>query len=413
MLIFLLGSALTYFIPGKILIWIVTFVAVIGVAYYIHLKKRNSYFAEKGIPHPPINSLFLGNIPEYEKGLQQHLKLLEWEKTYGDTYGIYEGSHRVIVSSDPELVNEVLVKQFHAFRSRKLFPSAANDQENDSRMNLFLAEGNRWKRLRALISSSLTVTQIKSIEPIMHGVMKEMMSVIEQKRAADPDGIVDFKPQLMNMGFAIISRSALGFKEPFGESKSLELLLETLGKKETVNSWMDSFFASTYEFLPVTKYLNFFAFFSVVFKFIKLSNKMNKLLDKREKETEEEKNARDKDFIDFLMNSTVDSSEIQDSQKAMLDIKVQKKLTRSELAGTCVMFLIAGTDTTANTTGFLLYDLAVNKDIQQQIYEEIEANIFSEEDMTYHKIKELDLLDRTIRESSRLHSLATTIMGPP
>lgn len=111
------------------------------------------------------------------------------------------------------------------------------------------------------------------------------------------------------------------------------------------------------------------------------------------------------------MTSTIDSSEIQDSQKAVLDNKVQKKLTRDELAGTCLMFLIAGTDTTANSMGFLLYDLATHKDIQQQIYEEIENGILSEEDMTYHRIKELDLLDRAIKESSRLHPLSSTIVA--
>ena len=162
----------------------------------VYLKKRNSYFFEKGIPHPPVNSLFLGNLPEYEKGLQQHLKLLEWEKIYGDTYGIYEGSHRVIISSDPELINEVLSKQFHVFRSRKLFPSNANDQEGDMTQNLFLAEGNQWKRLRALISTSLTVNQIKSIEPIINGVVEEMMEVIERKRNQSSDGIIDLKRQL-------------------------------------------------------------------------------------------------------------------------------------------------------------------------------------------------------------------------
>lgn len=136
----------------------------------------------------------MGNLPEYEKGLQQHTKLLEWEKTYGTTYGIYEGAQRVIVSSDPELVHDVLVKQFHVFRSRKIFASSANDQEHGEGMNLFLAEGNRWKRLRALISASLTVTQIKSVEPIIHEVTKEMMEVIEKKRTENPNGIVDLKP---------------------------------------------------------------------------------------------------------------------------------------------------------------------------------------------------------------------------
>ena len=107
----------------------------------------------------------------------------------------------------------------------------------------------------------------------------------------------------------------------------------------------------------------------------------------------------------------MNSSEIQDDEKVVLDTRVQKKLTRAELSSTCLMFLIAGTDTTANSMGFLLYDLATHKDIQQQIYEEIESNIFSEKDMTYHKIKELSLLDRAIKESSRLHPLSTTVVA--
>ncbi|KAE9554953.1 hypothetical protein FO519_001850 [Halicephalobus sp. NKZ332] len=403
-----LECTLTLFIPVKVFIWINIFFGVLGVAFYINLKKRNSYFAEKGIPHPPIDSLFLGNLPTYEKGLQQHLKLLEWEKTYGDTYGIYEGSHKVIVSSDPELINEVLVKQFHAFRSRKLFPAAANDQEHDSAQNLFLAEGNQWKRLRALVSTSLTVNQIKSIEPIIHEVIKEMMEVIERKRTQDPDGIVDWKPDLMNMGFAIISRSALGFKEKFGETENLELLLKAFERGETSQSWKDSFFAGTYEFLPITKHLNKILLFSVVFHILKLFRNMKVMLDARDKETEEERNARQKDFIDFLRTAQVDSSEIEDSNKAVLDTKVQKKMTREELSSTCIMFLIAGTDTTANTIGFLLHDLAKHKEIQQQLYEEINDNILSKEDMTYHKIRELEFLDRVIKESSRLHPIAPT-----
>ena len=107
----------------------------------------------------------------------------------------------------------------------------------------------------------------------------------------------------------------------------------------------------------------------------------------------------------------MDSSEIEDSQKVVFDTKVQKKLTREELQSTCIMFLIAGTDTTANTTAYLLYDLAKHKDIQQRVYEEISNNIFSDEDMTYSKIKELKFLDRVIKESSRFHPTAPLAIG--
>lgn len=79
----------------------------------------------------------------------------------------------------------------------------------------------------------------------------------------------------MNMGFAVISRSALGFKEKFGESKELEFLLEALHTDEIAESMVDSFFASTYDFLPVTKYLNGISFFSVIFRIMKMVRRLN------------------------------------------------------------------------------------------------------------------------------------------
>lgn len=160
----------------------------------MHLKNRTSYFAKKGIPTPKFNHLYLGHLPEYEKNDKEVERLSEWEKECGDTYGIYEGSHKVLVSSDIDLINDVFVKQFHQFRSRKLFASSCLDQEHGKGQNLFLAEGNRWKRLRSLISSCLTIKQIIGIEPIMNNVMDKMMNSIDEKYNGSKNGVIDVKP---------------------------------------------------------------------------------------------------------------------------------------------------------------------------------------------------------------------------
>ena len=133
------------------------------------------------------------------------------------------------------------------------------------------------------------------------------------------------------------------------------------------------------------------------------------MIKERMEESGEAKSRRPKDLIDYLMESRVEPSEILDSKKSVLDSHVQKKLTFDELGHACMMFLIAGTDTTANSTVFLLYDLANNKDIQNEIFEEIENSITSEDDYTYSKLKELQLLERAIKESSRLHPLGITL----
>uniref|UniRef100_A0A914Q9L3 Cytochrome P450 n=1 Tax=Panagrolaimus davidi TaxID=227884 RepID=A0A914Q9L3_9BILA len=59
------------------------------------------------------------------------------------------GAHRAIVTSDLDILNEVYVKQFHTFQARMIHLSVAVDQENGPQMNIFLGQGNRWKRLRA------------------------------------------------------------------------------------------------------------------------------------------------------------------------------------------------------------------------------------------------------------------------
>lgn len=85
-----------------------------------HLKHRNLYFSRRGISSPPVKSLFLGHLVELQEDNKPHEKFLEWRQIYGDTFGIYEGAHRVIVTSDPELLHLVLTKYFDKFHARKV-----------------------------------------------------------------------------------------------------------------------------------------------------------------------------------------------------------------------------------------------------------------------------------------------------
>ena len=69
---------------------------------------------------------------------------------------------------------------------------------------------------------------------------------------------------MLDYTFAIISRSALGINHKFGENHYLEPLLGLLNMGETAKSYTASFFAATYDFLPITKYLSFLQFFTAV-----------------------------------------------------------------------------------------------------------------------------------------------------
>lgn len=102
-----------------------------------------------------------------------------------------QGAHRVIVTSDLKIINEVYVKKFHSFQARQLHAAAAIDQENGgSQLNVFFAQGNQWKRLRALFSASLTISKIKSVDPVMKRAHNELVQALKREE----NNVVDVIP---------------------------------------------------------------------------------------------------------------------------------------------------------------------------------------------------------------------------
>uniref|UniRef100_A0A914P4T0 Cytochrome P450 n=1 Tax=Panagrolaimus davidi TaxID=227884 RepID=A0A914P4T0_9BILA len=152
------------------------------------------------------------------------------------------------------------------------------------------------------------------------------------------------------MTFAVISRSAMGINEEFGKS----------------------------EFKVITE---------------------------RENESAEEKGKRHQDFLDFLREAQEDNLDI--SNKADFDTKIPKKLTRDELIGSSHAFLLAGGDTTATLITYCLYELAMHPELEQRVLEETEEHhIKNVDDIDYNNIKNLEFLERFVKEAARLHPAA-------
>ena len=65
------------------------------------------------------SSLFLGNIGDIIS--QGRFKLYEeWTIKYGKVFGYYEGSTPALLVADPDMVREILIKQFDKFEQRLL-----------------------------------------------------------------------------------------------------------------------------------------------------------------------------------------------------------------------------------------------------------------------------------------------------
>lgn len=125
-------------------------------------------------------------------------------------------------------------------------------------------------------------------------------------------------------------------------------------------------------------------------------------------------NAKVKQYTDFF-DEFIDSSEIasklenyNDDSKFELNFMErlivalrQGKLSREELHHECLTFISAGHETSSHTLTFLIWDLCVHPELQEELYETVK-NIND-----LNSLPPLDLLDRVLRESQRLHSIVT------
>jgi cytochrome P450 len=88
-----------------------------------------------------------------------------------------------------------------------------------------------------------------------------------------------------------------------------------------------------------------------------------------------------------------------------LDINyARKQLTENEVIAQAFVFLLAGYFTTFSALAYFAYDLALNPDIQQKLYDEINGAIDSDGEIPYDVLTRLPYLEAVFAESLRLHS---------
>uniref|UniRef100_A0A1I7YPM7 Cytochrome P450 n=1 Tax=Steinernema glaseri TaxID=37863 RepID=A0A1I7YPM7_9BILA len=365
--------------------------------YVLYLKKRAQYFKKRGIPSPTAQSLFLGHLKEKERDGQWFVRYRDWEDKYGRTFGIYEGGHRLIVTSDLDILDDVFNKQFSKFHARKVTPDFAADQATMPGAHLFMSEGARWKRLRALVAEVFTTGKVRSAEAVANDTIRAVMRQIEKDM--EKSDIVDLKPHFLSMSLDLIERLSLGrprtrigteTTDHFGET-----LLALFADKGVSTSWIRSFFAGIYEFRRVSSFLFRLYSMSSLHRFVTMQKKLREIYARKS----QDKGDRPKDFVNHLMEARIDKSDIEDYGKTVNDRRVQKKLTAEEIMSTMAMFLVAGYDTTANTVTYLCYRLAQNEDVQEKLYEE--------EDITMSTVQSMQYLDWCVKECLRMDPHAT------
>ncbi len=147
---------------------------VIVVAYLWHIRKAYHFFIRLGVPGPSP-TLFFGNLLEIVKIQRPSLAIKEWTNKYGHIFGYFEGHTPILVISDPDVLQDIFVKSFSKFHSRRVSPFV--DQHGKD-VSLFNAIGLRWKRQRFVLNPTFSSVKLKQMSPLIQRSIEILLSKI-------------------------------------------------------------------------------------------------------------------------------------------------------------------------------------------------------------------------------------------
>ncbi|KAF1397777.1 Cytochrome P450 3A29, partial [Spheniscus humboldti] len=341
-------------------------------------------FKKLGIPGPrPLP--FFGTLLAYRHGIT-HFDQMCFEK-YGKMWGIFDGRQPVLMVLDLILIKNILVKECYT-----IFTNRRNSSLNGIlELAISVAEDEKWKRIRTVLSPTFTSGKLKEMFPIINHYGEKLVKNIEKKVAND---------EFVTM------------KDIFG-AYSMDVVASTSFSVniDSMSNPNDPFVTNIKEFLNFS-FLNPVFVFSVLFPFvIPVLGKMNvtllssKAIDffkgvfiKMKKEREKGSSTDRVDFLQLMVDTqcSCDSSKFAETDS-------YKSLSDEEILAQALIFVIAGYETTSSTLSYISYNLATHPDVQQRLQDEIDANLPNKATPTYNAIKQMEYLDMVVNESLRLY----------
>ncbi|GMS94950.1 hypothetical protein PENTCL1PPCAC_17125, partial [Pristionchus entomophagus] len=364
--------------------------------YYSTVNKK---WERRGIPGPEPELLF-GNLREiWDFKKPRSLVLRDWTKQFGKVYGFFEGQRPIIVVSDFETINEIVVKKFDHFYSRARF--ILQERQDGPNTRIIEARGPHWKRLRALGSMAFTNKSLRNILSTVEDSAVTLVNGMEKH-----NGEINTLEYFQEYTLDVICKVALGMRDV----------------KMFNNEYLDSCRGIFYRPLrhPLTILPSLFPFavdeirsgFLLLSKVNALKSPFVVLMEMLKKNVLERRDQRAKgapstgDFIDIFLDAEVDKSEVQFGENA----DTARKLSSEEIVGQCLIFLLAGFDTTSNSLAYVTHFLANHDDVQKKLIEEVDSFLIENETIEIERLNDLPYMDAVIKESLRHYPLGSVVV---
>ncbi|KAI9360022.1 cytochrome P450 [Zopfochytrium polystomum] len=364
------------------------------LAYILYIRPFRSPLRK--LPGPPPTNWWslLGKFPEIlrqEAGVPQ----LQWAKQYGGMvlyYGLFN-TPRVLVTS-PTALRRIYGTHAHLYTRSAQQTKALKEFTGNG---LLTAEGDQHKRQRALINPSFRVKHIAAMTPLFADSADELVrawiDLIEGGAALDDQGVkslnLDVHREAAKVTLDIIGRAGFGYdftavqnkKSPLYESFQTILRYNSPTVPNIVRTLLP-FLA----YIPTEGQREYKKARAV------LRSCVEDIIESRYQNLASKDGDSDTDLLSILIRANEESDD---------------KISKDEIEGQVLTFLIAGHETTSVSLTWTLHLLSEHPQIQSRLRAEIDSLLprnppFSSSELTFDQVHSLPLLDAVVKETLRL-----------
>lgn len=329
----------------------------------------------KTLPSPNQHWL-KGSVGQFEP-IKFHQFMQEQANELGPIYQFRLFTKNIVVISEPSEVAQLLKKRPAPITRGASIDRVFKDMGIDG---VFSAEGESWQRYRKLLNPAFRPSQIKQFFPLLKTITERLCQVIEKQNQP-----FDFQLLIQRFTVDVTSLLAFGYdintlEKPNNElKKHLNRIFPMIDKrlKLPIPIWR---WLKTQNDRQLEESLTFVQL--QILKFIKAAN------------------AR----IDQLGIRNEENPATENMLQAMILSKDEEgnHFSNDELFGNVMTLLLAGEDTTANTTAWVIDYLCKDQTTQQALADSINQHYPKDKPLDYVDLDAFTLIDGAIQESLRL-----------
>ncbi|KAF5285365.1 hypothetical protein FQR65_LT13255 [Abscondita terminalis] len=378
--------------------------------YYLYskLKEKNTYWTKKNVPQSKPFP-FVGNFGPLLLQIKSKCDLIQTmynEFPNARYFGMYQFLRPTLVLKDLDLIKRITVRDFDVFPEH----STIVPEEVDplfARNILFMKGGDKWQRLRSMLSPAFTSSKMKSMYPLM---VKCAQQLVEHFEKIDGVSEMEIKEMFSRFTNDVIATTAFGVE--CNSFANPDDTFYTMGKRSLSISFINVLKTFMYSISPFIM-----SFFKMAL-FPKEASDFFRKLVKDAMVMREEKGIVRLDMLHLLNearkgrmkydeqenNSDTSFAVVEESDIGKKQMFKYSDISDDDLIAQAVVFFLAGFDTSSTALSFCAYELAINPDVQEKLRNEIDTALSTtnENFLSYEQLLNMKYLDMVFTESLRM-----------